>query len=322
MATVSVQWRASAALQRSELIATGTTPRAERWLQIDLATISPEQRTAVLAHVKPTGIYTGDEPNFTPIDITRKYVLEADRSPDGSLAHYKQQALAFDAEPTLDQVLATAQEVAEAEAGYIAREHAIEQIRRERDEAQRTLYDRIEGEINALKGDLAGLRAYQIPTEAYQVLPRVHVMSADALSQKRNRYISELEEEQREAERQQWIAAHGSAHLQRCIEAGYNCKRLYVVERAALEAPGFTVDFDDKAAWKDRSCPTPAALDAEDAARALGLGEPLIVWLTEPPSARVPDPEGYDFEEFDPCEAVVLRNYLGRYDLVQIVAGD
>jgi hypothetical protein len=82
------------------------------------------------------------------------------------------------------------------------------------------------------------------------------------------------------------------------------------------------VDFDGKAEWKPRSCPSEKALDAVDAAIALGLGNAEIVWLTDPPQARKPrcdEPDyGYGYE-FEPCEAVVLRGYLNKYDLVQIV---
>lgn len=108
-----------------------------------------------------------------------------------------------------------------------------------------------------------------------------------------------------------WVQEFGSDYLKRACANGYDCQRLYVTERAALEAPGFTVDFKDNATWKARSCPSLAALDLEDALKALGLGEVTIVWLTAPAE------EWEEWKEFEACEAVVIRGYLGKYDLVR-----
>lgn len=133
-----------------------------------------------------------------------------------------------------------------------------------------------------------------------------------------------VDHEQREAaekaaaeqERSDWIAAHGSDHLRAASDAGYDCKRLYVTERAALEHPGYIVDFDDNAQWRDRSCPSEDALAEElRVTPALAEGESiLVVWLTDPPHDRR---EECDDEEWEPCEAVVIRGFLGDYDLVR-----
>jgi hypothetical protein len=109
----------------------------------------------------------------------------------------------------------------------------------------------------------------------------------------------------RVADRVAWIATHGSEFLRKACGAGYDCQRRYVIERAALERPGFVVDFDDRAAWRDRSCPSEAALDL-----ALAVGG-QVVWLTTP---------GYEISEaeyWEPCEAVLIRQYLGQYDLIK-----
>lgn len=126
------------------------------------------------------------------------------------------------------------------------------------------------------------------------------------------------------AEKLAWCAAHGSDQLRRGVEAGYNCQRLYVIERAKLEAPGFTVDFQNGAEWSARACPSLKALDMAAAADLLKLGESEVVWLTAPAVNSAPidtdsiedDTEG---DDFDPCEAIVLREYLGKYDLVKVV---
>ena len=108
-----------------------------------------------------------------------------------------------------------------------------------------------------------------------------------------------------EAERRAWALAHGSSRLRKCIEMEYDCQRLYVFERAAFERPGYVVDFDDKAAWKARSGPS-------EAARVGGE----VVWLTRLPLDDGA-PEDYQEGWEDEREAVVIRHYLGKYDLIK-----
>lgn len=122
----------------------------------------------------------------------------------------------------------------------------------------------------------------------------------------------EAEKAARLAERRAWALEHGSSRLRKCIEMEYDCQRLYVLERAAIERPGYVVDFDDKAAWKSRSGPSEAALD--EAARVGGE----VVWLTRLPLDDGA-PEDYQEGWEDEREAVVIRQYLGKYDLIKIV---
>lgn len=117
----------------------------------------------------------------------------------------------------------------------------------------------------------------------------------------------------REAERATWIAVHGSDYLKRCQVGGYNCQRQYALERAKAERPGYTLDYNDAARWRDRSGPSDAAL--VEAERVGGF----VVWLTAPPSASVArddDEDGGDYG-FEPCEAVVITDFLGQYDLIK-----
>jgi hypothetical protein len=118
------------------------------------------------------------------------------------------------------------------------------------------------------------------------------------------------EREVRETEKLAWITAHGSDYLKDAVNLGYNCQRKYVTERAALEFPDFRVDFDDNASWNDRACPSPEALAEVKALVAAGH-DAQVVWLTYDGDDRE------DWEEFEPCEVVVIRDYLGRYDLVK-----
>jgi hypothetical protein len=317
MATVEIKWQASDQLLLAEIAQTGKGRGPDRSLTIDLAEVAPAQRSALLALTKVLVTSHTAEPLLNTIDISnRPEPGTAERLARGMRSTIP---LRLDAEPTLDQAISIAQEIAAERAAQQAEADQINAKQRAAQKIVAAASAQAQTEITALEkaGDLAGLRAYRLPTE----IGDAWTTTARDAAEQRSRAIKDLEDAQRDRERQEWIAAHGSAHLQRCIAAGYDCKRLYVLERAALEAPGFTVDFGDKAAWKPRACPTTEGLDAEDAARALGLGEPQTVWLTTPAQDRVGDPEGYDYEEFAACEAVIIRGYLGKYDLVQIVAG-
>lgn len=112
----------------------------------------------------------------------------------------------------------------------------------------------------------------------------------------------------REAERLEWIKEHGSEFLRLAAENGYDCQRRYVTERAAVEHPGFAVNFDGFAHWRERSCPSEAALK-----QAVTTGS-RVVWLTTPPD-DCEDPE----DEFEPREALVIEGFLGKYDLVKLL---
>jgi hypothetical protein len=123
------------------------------------------------------------------------------------------------------------------------------------------------------------------------------------------------EKEKEEAERLAWIETHGSDYLQRAVKLGYNCQRQYVTERAAKEFPGYALDFNNNATWKDRACPSEAALDEVERLIRQGY-DAEVVWLTEP----IQEPEYSDDDDyccFEPCETIVVRNYLGKYDLVK-----
>lgn len=321
MATVQIQWQASDRLLLAEIAQTGKAQPADRTLTIDLTQVPAEQRTGLLTLTKPTGATHNGEPTLNSIDISRRLAPDTTADRLAERGTYDTVMVRLDAAPTIEQIIALAQEIAAQRTGLDA---AAEQIRAQR----RTEAKRLDGiaaaaqaDLDAIAqtGDLDALRAWRVPAELGDTFSEHR---ARRLREARDRAIAHLEELSRESEKAYWILDHGSEHLKRCIEAGYDCKRQYVVERAAMEAPGFTVDFDDKAAWDRRACPTAAALDAEDAARALGLGEPQIVWLKTPAQDRPPAHRSeWEEDDFAACEAVVVRGYLGKYDLVQIVAG-
>lgn len=127
------------------------------------------------------------------------------------------------------------------------------------------------------------------------------------------------ERERKKAERVDWITTHGSDYLRRATALDYDCQRQYVTERAELELSGYQVDFDDRANWKSRACPSEEALTEVEALLEQGH-EAKVVWLTSP--AEKPDcdeDDEYCRDEFEPCEAIVIRGYLDRYDLVKVL---
>ena len=129
-------------------------------------------------------------------------------------------------------------------------------------------------------------------------------------AQKRREAEATAARRQRAQEKRAWIAEHGSDYLRHAhVDLGYDCHRRYVIERVALELPGYTVDYDDRAAWKDRWEPSPKALAEVDRLRAMGH-DAVVVWLTG-------SPEGEEYPEYDEREAVVVRDYRQAFTLIR-----
>ncbi len=143
--------------------------------------------------------------------------------------------------------------------------------------------------------------------------------AAEALAREAEAKAREAEAKAREEkERADWIAAHGSDFLKRATKLGYNCQRQYVTERAEFDFPTFTIDFDDCASWKTRSCPSEDALAKVEGLISLGYVAE-VVWLTKPYECEYIDPyDPYD-KPFKPCEAIVIHDYLNKYNLVKII---
>lgn len=118
-----------------------------------------------------------------------------------------------------------------------------------------------------------------------------------------------VERERLEADKLQWIQQHGDDYLRDAVALGYDCQREYVAQRTDMEFPGYVVDFDNNAVWKSRSCPSREALAEVKGLIAKGY-QAEVVWLTCPP---------WELDEFEAGEAVVIRSYLGKYDLVKTV---
>lgn len=317
MATVTVRWTASAKLQMEELAATGKAQQTDRKLILDLELLGPEDRVALLKYTEPTAYYHGDETLLRDINIQGKTISTGDECPSGG-QYYRVEAIRFDAVPTVADIVALlpviAASKAEADANQARKDHEFSEAWKAHEAVRHAYLSQVR--TMAANGDLDGLRGLECAE-----LDFTRQGDRGAL-QERDEAIKAIESKRADVARLAWIAASGSDYLKRAVAAGYDCKRYYVIERAASEAPGFTVDFDDKAEWKNRSCPSEGALNAEDEAGRLGLGEPRIVWLTAAPQDRAPTPMDEEFEppdEWEGCEAVAISGFLGKYDLVKIV---
>lgn len=295
---VSFEWSASDKLLREELVVTGVAGKTNRYVERDLQELDTETRRRIISLADSIN---GDVIRIrSSAGVKSDAVAHARARGDNGLSHVE---LRYDQEPTVEEALGAAETYRADMAAVRAadREYRAEQERIAAEKAVARAAAKIEIDKLVAAGDLDGLRSFAMPGTSWED-------TRDA--------IKSVEAARFDAEREAWTAAHGSAHLRRCRDAGYDCLRLYATERAALEAPGWVVDFADKAEWSSRSCPSPAAMDVVDQARAAGLNNPTVVWLKSPPRASVGQ---WDDDGFEPCEAVVVRQYLYRYDLVKIV---
>lgn len=108
-----------------------------------------------------------------------------------------------------------------------------------------------------------------------------------------------------------WINQHGSQHLKACIEQQYGCKRLYVIERAAVELPGFILDTSSMAKMEERVNPSESSLLETKRLQEEGY-KSRVVFLKSPPFT--PE-ESVSLKTWEPREAVVVWEYLGKYQL-------
>jgi hypothetical protein len=120
-----------------------------------------------------------------------------------------------------------------------------------------------------------------------------------------------IEKGKRLDEMRAWIEKHGSTRLQKCFEQGYPCQKLYVQERAVIEFPEFSLDHNNKAEYKTKVSPSETALDLEITLKKQGI-DTEIIWLTDDGIER-----DYDDDLFEPCEAVIINNYLGKHTLIK-----
>jgi len=163
--------------------------------------------------------------------------------------------------------------------------------------------------IAELEAEHAIREAQKAESEARQAANR----AKEAAEREAREAEEKAMKEEREREKRQWIDQHGSNYLKKATKLGYDCQRQYVTERAAREFPGFTVDFNNYADWRSRSCPSEEALELLEDILNRGFKDAKIVWLTAPPYYWSRYSDGH----YEAREAVVVGDYLGRYTLIK-----
>ena len=121
----------------------------------------------------------------------------------------------------------------------------------------------------------------------------------------------EAKKQAEEREKAEWIQAHGSQHLKEAFTRGYDCQRLYILERVAQELPGYEVyQFDGRDEWElyKRSCPSPEALEEVKRMEAQGF-HPIVKWAKLSES---------DEDEGGEAEIVYIEDYHG-YEVYKII---
>lgn len=318
MSTVNVKWQISDEAWNKEFIETGERPEKQRKFFVDLTEQPPFVREALI------GAADGGWRDIN-MNTIRRFSPEKYNRNSGYL-ELGGTHIYHDEQPGIEMILAhlDAQNAErEKAAAYLAQVEADEQAERERmEQAYAEYLPAVQALIDA--EDLDALWKLPlgsgIPGPVYTFNPGGNRSSLRDLASEAR---AEITKRHAHAEKDRWIKEHGSDHLKRAWNREHNCQRLYVIERAAKEAPEFVVDFDDEAKWKDRSTPTVAALDLADAMDKRDIGTTEIVWLTSRAQDRVPSDDEYERQCYEgdelPAEAVVVTGYLGKYDLVRIV---
>lgn len=223
------------------------------------------------------------------------------------------------------QAKADAQALAKSQKDFDNLARQVERAEARLQENEMAFGNQVDMESSIRQEQLANMRKWRV-AGLDEIVARAIVASEEskrreALAAERTRLYKEQVQKEYEAERAlleveraAWIQEHGSEYLRKACNAGYNCQRMYVTERAALERPGYIVDFDNNANWKSRACPSEAALD--ESLRVEGQ----VVWLTQTPGRGTEDLQNEDeYEVYSECEAVVIRGYLGNYDLLRLM---
>lgn len=200
-------------------------------LQIIEAEITPE--IVMLSNVKPDGevwlpvgcgINYKGEIDIYKYPVTRYYVSDIGEP------HLKEERKAtyFDSIQTVDQLIAW-------------KKNRLASLERSKQQAEEELK--------------IALEEYRLNKEKEAQEKAEH--SAKEAEEKQKR---EAEKAKREQEKADWIRKHGSQYLKDCLELGVKANLEYVVERAALEFPGYTVDYANNAQWDEKFSPSPEAL--------------------------------------------------------------
>jgi hypothetical protein len=83
------------------------------------------------------------------------------------------------------------------------------------------------------------------------------------------------------AKKLEWINQHGSDRLKESIKQGFNCQKIYVLEKGqSILGDGYVLDYECDVSTNDRSCPSMAALNEVNSLKEKGI-DSTIVWLPD-----------------------------------------
>lgn len=301
MSELIVEWEASAAFRRQQAIATGQTPPQNLKTPLDLATMTQDQRAAILAlaSLNTNGVAilkvspAHNEYGYQPLDAAPT---------PASLAIYCTQTVAARRALAIQNLTERIAEcIAETEKHIAERNPAsyISPRITEADAKRAGALDIPLDAYHAAEQQLAELRPiFAVEKAAAQAEADAQRAAADKAAA--DKAAAEL------AERIAWANANGTERLREGLAAGHRCDRLFEIERAAVDYPGFVVDWEKHAAWKDAICPALRELRERKALLAAHPdAEITIVWLTDEPLASKRSDE-YDYEPFEEREAIVV----------------
>lgn len=305
--------------RKSAAVQYGHLPTFKALLDVPLGDMTPEQRERVIGVIDTSyttprvrGLryrYGADEyiAPLYPVTPSEWLELAADYQAKAEIANAEREALEAErraeSERELQEFLRCIDELPEDDAAFEAAIRGNERAYR-----VNTNWDKLPGYEVAKQAAERVFARYE-PLKAAR-------LEAEAERERESRARAQAEREAAEQEKARWISEHGSDYLRKAHTEGYDCQRRYVAERAAAELPGYALDFDDAAEYKDRACPSEDALDEAIEANKLlaqmgqASAEARVVWLTR-------EIEDDEWDEYEPREAVVIEGYLGRYTLIK-----
>jgi hypothetical protein len=310
---IRVHYQVSDAYRQAQFTETGNLPEQKRSLTLEAETLTPEQRAQIFAVTGPA----------LSLEI-RSYKFAHWNTPQCLIS----EELLLEADPTLEDVLThCGRMVAEQEAiKKQADDYRRNQYRKQLEDLTPKFTQAIElrqseqpfhhldsddyRRMRSLGLDPQPLIALMEEYKQLQPLFREEKNEREEADKKRRKEEHAAQKARERESRKAWASEHGSERLCRALEAGHDCSRLYWTERASVDYPDYTLDYETHADWKDRACPSLAALDERDAVLAAHPQATVsIVWLTEEPRDRpIARDEDYYSEEFEACEAVVVKD--------------
>ena len=308
--TVCVEYYLSEDARKRIFAITGALPKKKQTVALDFSSATPEQRAIVAECL--TYDYQGN-PGIDIKRVTENFGAEWTDEPGfltmaDVITHCQRMAVEYRAKLVHDDLELTekcALDLDECTVRYLKaidnRDHSVIG-------AHLNLSTRANADRLGLSRELAH---YQATVEEYvERQPRFKAEHEESLRKANEAAEAVAEEKKIRAEQDRlariaWAKEHGSETLRRGLEAGHPCIREYFRERARLEYPQATLDFEKNSDWKTRSAPSLDALNhRDDLLKKHPAATVTIVWLTSEPLAKPLDEEEYD--DFVECEAIVI----------------